>query len=257
MARPGESGESGEGPKKLVARWRGLVLRDGEVGPTTLVQAIHSHSKILHIGYDLEEFIGDCPKIKANKNKNKNVILRTTTIPYSEWVGVCSAMGDTLQLSASMSNSLSKRIEDLSLSKNLNPGPAPPIPLTIPHLITHGRRMYFGIKITEEWLVEYAKKCGYDPDPRPSKSLFMTRGLAGLRKNSGIRTILPKTVFAQGTRIPPQPTKVTYPLRECEAHIIAICSDGETWFANRPSQAQVDGLKQIMGAEPMWWVEDG
>jgi hypothetical protein len=117
--------------------------------------------------------------------------------------------------------------------------------------------MYFGIQVTEEWLVEYAKKCGYVPVLPSSQSHTMSRALASLRTNSGIRSIMPKTVFAQATLIQPQSTEVTYPLRQCEAYIVAICSASARSFAKRPSKAQVDRLVQIMGAEPMWWVEDG
>jgi hypothetical protein len=172
-------------------------------------------------------------------------------------------MADT-QSSASVSNSLSERFNNLNLGHNEpNTSPAPPIPLTIPQLITYGRRIYFGIETTEEWLVQYAKDCGFNPARPTSQIEFLGQGLAWLQAKSGIRSIKPKNVFAQSTRIPPQPTKVTqptevtYPLSEYPVPIVAICSAGERSFANRPSQAQVDRLKQIMGGEPMWWVEDG
>ena len=130
---------------------------------------------------------------------------------------------------------------------------APPIPLTIPQRMTYGRRMYFGIETTEEWLVEYAKKCGYTP-PFPSRLSSLGQALILLEANSGIR-VMPRSAFAQSTRIPPPITKVTYPLKEAEAIIVTICSDSPKSFARRPSQERVDLLKQIMGREPMWWVD--
>ena len=143
----------------------------------------------------------------------------------------------------------------MSISRNdsdPNKG-APPIPLTIPQRMTYGRRMYFGIETTEEWLVEYAKKCGYKP-PYPSMYFFLRQALVLLEANSGIR-ITPETAFAQSTRIPPPIAKVTYPLLKVEAIIVAICSDSPKSSARRSSQEQVDMLKQIMGREPMWWVD--
>jgi hypothetical protein len=112
--------------------------------------------------------------------------------------------------------------------------------------------MYLGIETTEEWLVEYAKKCGYNPT-QPSTLAFLGKAMVLLEVNSGI---MPKSAFAQSlTRIPPPITKVTYPLRKVDAIIVAICSDSPKSFARRPSQEQVDVLKQIMGREPMWWVD--
>ena len=173
-------------------------------------------------------------------------------------------MADTSQSSASMSNLLSERFNNLNLGHNEpNTSPAPPIPLTIPQLITYGRRIYFGIETTEEWLVQYAKDCGFNPARPTSQIEFLGHGLAWLQAKSGIRSIQPKTVFAQSTRIPPHPTEVIRPIKIIQRsevtylrEIVAICSAGERSFANRPSQAQVDRLKQIMGGEPMWWVED-
>src|SRR5271155_2014939 len=125
----------------------------------------------------------------------------------------------------------------------------------MPQIITYGRHMYFGIETTEDWLVEYSKKCGYNPVPPPSDILFVSQSMALLRANSGIHHLRPISVFAQGTHILPRPIKITHPLRECDGVIVAICSDGPTSFAKRPSQAQVDGLKQIMGGKkPKWWV---
>ena len=151
-----------------------------------------------------------------------------------------------------MSNTLAQSFQNLNLRNDRNKG-APPIPLTIPQRMTYGRRMYFGIETTEEWLVEYATKCGYIP-PFPSKYDSVGQALVLLEANSGIR-IIPQSAFAQSTPIPPPITKVTYPLKEAEAIIVAICSDSPRSFAKRPSQERVDVLKQIMGREAMWWVE--
>jgi hypothetical protein len=41
--------------------------------------------------------------------------------------------------------------------------------------------------------------------------------------------------------------------------MVAVCSSLKNSFRNRPSQAQVDHLKQILGAEedPKWYIDDG
>jgi hypothetical protein len=69
------------------------------------------------------------------------------------------AMADTSQLSASVSNSLSKCLNKLNLRHN-EPNTSP---ATTHHTPTHnlwssnGHHIYFGIETTEEWLVQYAK----------------------------------------------------------------------------------------------------
>jgi hypothetical protein len=189
-----------------------------------------------------------------------------------EWFyRTCFHRNHTLQSPVSMSNSLTKSFEHINLRPSLqlslhnepNKGPAPPIQLTIPQLITHGRRMYFGFETTEKWLIEYAKtefrKRGYTPNPPPSDLLYMSESLQLLQDHSGIHHVRVKSVFPQGTRIPPRPkdNRQTFPLRKSGGTIVAICSSSSSWFPKRPSQAQVDVLKQIMGGkEPKWWVSD-
>jgi hypothetical protein len=135
--------------------------------------------------------------------------------------------------------------------------------LTIPQWITHGRRMYFGFETTEEWLMEYAqmhfRNRGGVQNPPPSDLLLMTGSLQLLEEHSGIHPIRVKSVYPQGAHIPPPPKDnlQTLPLRESGGTIVAICSSSPKWFPKRPSQTQVDALKQIMGGtEPKWWVSD-
>jgi hypothetical protein len=144
-----------------------------------------------------------------------------------------------------MSNTLAQSFQNLSLNN--------PIPLTIPQINTYGRPMYFGIETTEEWLIEYATKGGFDPDDPPSTFEYLKEALRMLQANTGLR-LIPKSAFARNQPIPPRNTKVTYPLK-CGANVVAICSNGPTSLARRPSQARVDRLTQIMGGEPMWWVQ--
>jgi hypothetical protein len=135
--------------------------------------------------------------------------------------------------------------------------------LAIPQIISHGRRIYFGFETTEEWLIEYSKsefrKRGYAPNPPPSDLFHMSESLQLLQEHSGIHPVRVKSVFPQGARIPPPPkdNRQTLPLRESSGTIVTICSSSPKWFANRPSQAKVDVLKQIMGGEePKWWISD-
>jgi hypothetical protein len=151
-----------------------------------------------------------------------------------------------------MSNRLAQSFQSLSLNNDPRKGD-PPIPLTIPQINTYGRPMFFGIETTEEWLVEYAKKGGFDPEDPPSTWVYLSAAWGMLCANSGLR-LIPQSAFAQNQPIPPRNTPVTYPLPKYGAHIVAICSNGPRAFPRRPSQAQVDRLRQIMGRDPMWWV---
>ena len=123
--------------------------------------------------------------------------------------------------------------------------------------------MYFGFETTEEWLIEYAKadfrQRGYNPTPPPSVLFLIAQSLQLLQDHSGIRRMRAKSVFPQSAIIPPPPkdNRQTHPLRESGGTVIAICSSSPQWFSNRPSQAQVDVLRRIMGGkEPKWWVSD-
>lgn len=123
--------------------------------------------------------------------------------------------------------------------------------------------MYYGFETTGAWLIEYAKtefkNRGYIPDPPHSNLQHTLDSLLLLQEHSGVCSIKIQSVFAQGAPIPPRPkdNRQTFPLQESGGTIVAICSSSPKWFAKRPSQAQVDTLKSIMGGqEPKWWVSD-
>lgn len=156
-----------------------------------------------------------------------------------------------------MSSSLTKSFSDLNLrSQEHNRGP---IQLPIPQMDSGGRRLYYGIETTKEWLIEYTKadfrNRGHVPDSPYSDFMYLCQSLQLLQWYSGMRTVSGKTVFRHGVPIPP--LHATGLLPENRVYIVAICSSGSKWFANQPTPAQVDKLQQIMGGqEPKWWVSD-
>jgi len=144
-----------------------------------------------------------------------------------------------------------------------NKDPEPPMQLAIPQINTHGRSMYYGFETTGEWLIEYTKsefkKRGYAPNPPRTDFQHLVDSRLLLQAHSGVRSIRVKSVFPQGATILPRPkdNRQIFPLQESGGTIVAICSSSPNWFAKRPSQAQVDMLKSIMGGqEPKWWVSD-
>ena len=155
-------------------------------------------------------------------------------------------------------NNLSLRPEPQHLSQELNRDPALPMELTIPKINTYGRRLYYGFHITEEWAMNYgrreSRKRGLDPGPAPTIVFDVTISLKMLKENSGIRKLTYREVFDQGEPITPPVTQPIFPTPESRTQILVICSSRRRWFEGRPTQAQVDKLRHIMGREPMWWV---
>ena len=144
-----------------------------------------------------------------------------------------------------------------------NTGSGPPMQLSIPQIQTNGRRLYYGIETTEKWLMEYTKadfrRRSYIPEHPPSALLLMSESLLLLQKHSGVRPLRVKSVLPQGAPIPPRRkgNRQTLPLPDPGEPIVAICSSHPKWFGKRPSQAQVEVLKRLMGGkEPRWWVSD-
>lgn len=132
--------------------------------------------------------------------------------------------------------------------------------LTIPQIETNGRRMFYGIETTEEWLIEYTKTYRRDQGLPISMSglLNLSDALLLLQRHSGVNTLRIKSVLPENAPIPParKGTQQTLPLPQCGKPIISICSSGHRSFQKRPTHAQVDTLKQIMGGnDPKWWVE--
>ena len=157
-----------------------------------------------------------------------------------------------------MSNLLTKSFDDLNFRpQEHNRGS---VQLTIPKIDSHGRRLYYGIETTEEWLMEYAKadfrKRGHAPDRVYSDFMFLCESLRLLQWHSGMHTVSGKTVFRHGVPIPPLHVQ-TQLLPKSRVVIVAIYSSGSKWFANQPTRAQVDKLQRIMGGqEAKWWVSD-
>jgi hypothetical protein len=126
--------------------------------------------------------------------------------------------------------------------------------LIIPKSNTDGRRLYFGFKVTESWLIEYAKEefRKYDPANMPiSKLLLLYEATLQLQHNSGVRKVRLKPVLPLPTSTP---VHLPDHLPKDGSCIIAICSSGPNWFRRRLTQAQADALKGIVGGEePCWW----
>jgi len=103
-------------------------------------------------------------------------------------------------------NDLNTRDDDDNLSEFKvspyhlpNTGPGLSMQLTIPQIEMHGRRMYYGFEVAEEWLIQYGitenRKRGYTA-PLTSTNIFLLgAGLLLLMENTGIRPIRPKSVF--------------------------------------------------------------
>ena len=73
-----------------------------------------------------------------------------------------------------------------------------------------------------------------------------------LQRQTGISQLNAELILleAEDTSIPPPKDY------EPEGTIVAVCSNLRDSFRNRPSQAQMDNLKQILGTkeEPKWWM---
>ncbi|KAF8800411.1 hypothetical protein BYT27DRAFT_7245710 [Phlegmacium glaucopus] len=163
-----------------------------------------------------------------------------------------------------MADSLHKPFDNLNLSpqsqqpsqKEANMDLDSPMQLALPQTNTHGRSMYYGFEVTDEWLIAYAKaeseRRGYYPDPPHNDYDQIYMCLPLLSSSTRIRKLTYKAVFEQGAPILPK-RRQTFPLPKV-TQIVAICSPRPNWFQKRPSQRQFDELKQIMGNEPQWWV---
>ena len=92
---------------------------------------------------------------------------------------------------------------------------------------------------------------------RKSRILNLDYALNILKRQTGINQLRPKTVLPENAPIPPAPrgNRRIGPLPEAGPPIVAVCSTLGSSFHNRPSQAQVDHLKKILGGdEAKWWI---
>lgn len=133
--------------------------------------------------------------------------------------------------------------------------------LTIPHYETMGRIMFYGFKTTEDWLIDYAitHRATYGIRVTEFGILNLQNALYILQRQTGINQLRLKSVLPENTPIPPplEGNRRIGPLPEPGLPIVAVCSSRSTSFHKRPSQAQVDHLKQILGGEePKWWIKD-
>ncbi|KIJ93317.1 hypothetical protein K443DRAFT_402849 [Laccaria amethystina LaAM-08-1] len=116
--------------------------------------------------------------------------------------------------------------------------------LALPNWPARGRIMFYGFRTTENWLIDYA---------------ITHRATHGIHRQTGIYQLRLKTVLPENTPVPPAPqeNRRIGPLPEAGPPIVAVCSTIGSSFHKRPSQAQVDHLKKILGGgEPKWWIND-
>ena len=109
------------------------------------------------------------------------------------------------------------------------------------------RIMCYGIETSKDWLVNYVKthRDAYDIPICTSSVFNIQYAIDILQIQTGIQQLTTRLGYAIGD-IPAN-----------EVPILAICTNLKSSFRNRPSQAQVDHLKQILGAgEPKWWLLD-
>ena len=133
--------------------------------------------------------------------------------------------------------------------------------LSIPQRETNGRRLFYGIETSEAWLIEYTKthRKSHGLSVSMSVILNLSEALQLLQRHSGVHTLRIKTVLPENSPIPParKDAQQSLPRLKCGKPIISLCSSDSRSFQKRPSQVQVDTLKQIMGGkEPKWWVDD-
>ena len=109
--------------------------------------------------------------------------------------------------------------------------------------------MYYGFETDEQWLVNHAKthRKAYRLPITNSSVFNIINAVTILQKQTGIKQLTAEPAYAiEDHDIPENGTP-----------IVAVCSNLKSSFRNRPSQSQVDHLKEIMGAgEPKWWLLD-
>ena len=119
--------------------------------------------------------------------------------------------------------------------------------------------MFYGFRTTENWLVDYAitHRATYGIRVTEPRILNIHYALNILQRQTGVNQLRLKTVLPENTPIPPAPqgNRRIGPLPEAGPPIVAVCSSLGSSFHKRPSQAQVDHLKEILGGdEPKWWI---
>jgi len=102
--------------------------------------------------------------------------------------------------------------------------------------------MFFGFDTTRQWR-------GWPVST--SVLLNLNEAQILLRQHSGAHMLRIKT---ENALIPP--SRKSTPLPEGGGPIITVCSSESRSFRKRPTEQQINALKQIMGKEPKWWVDD-
>jgi hypothetical protein len=132
-------------------------------------------------------------------------------------------------------------------------------------MILQNQLMFYGIRTTENWLINYAITHGdafgipaIDLEDKIFKLHYATRIL---QEQTGIDQLEFRSVDAARHKNTPAPDlegnqKIgPFSKKKAGLTIVAVCSNLRTSFRKRPSQAKIDHLKEILGGEPKWWID--
>ncbi|KAI0054204.1 hypothetical protein BV25DRAFT_1833731 [Artomyces pyxidatus] len=128
----------------------------------------------------------------------------------------------------------------------------PRLKLDLPHdTYTNPLMHIFGICVSEDWLVQYAKSFVSEEvaASKPELSL-MIGAIEVLKLETGIKRL---TMYS--ARFDETVPSDTWAYGGVSIPIIGICTDLRYSYKHRPSQEQVDKLAQIMDKEPRWWTD--
>jgi len=133
--------------------------------------------------------------------------------------------------------------------------------ISIPRCKTKGQILYYGFKVTEDWLINHTitHRDTYDIPFSEFNLINLYHSRSVLRRQTGIKQLSLEQILPENPPVlPPKGMKLIHPPSYGRT-MVAVCSSLKNSFRNRPSQAQVDHLKQILGAEedPKWYIDDG
>ncbi|KAF8896750.1 hypothetical protein CPB84DRAFT_1963073 [Gymnopilus junonius] len=126
----------------------------------------------------------------------------------------------------------------------------PPVPSITPE--SRDRRIFYGFDVSMPWLVEFCEKHAdsiknYNPNWYPTtKAEFALKVLKFL---SGVRNLKPVNVLCKVNEPDVRLGEKGYSM------CVAVCSSKKSSWDRRPSTAQFERLKGLMGKEPDWFVD--
>ncbi|KAI0063511.1 hypothetical protein BV25DRAFT_1824049 [Artomyces pyxidatus] len=128
----------------------------------------------------------------------------------------------------------------------------PRFKLDLPHDTYTSPLMHiYGICVSEDWLVQYAKSFVSEEVAASKPVLSLMRGAIDVLKlKTGI-----KQLEIYSARFDDTVPSDTWAYGGVSIPVIGICTDLRYSYEHRPSQKQVDKLAEIMGKKPRWWTD--